>query len=228
MNETPDRVPFSDFYWTDSGRHAGMHARPVIGGVFIRLLDRRQAVLGDAPSAWPSGTRRTSATTGPRSPASGGWRRSWRTARDGAASWRYTVDRPAGDWMAREFDDRTWKEGQAGFGTPGTPGAEVRTVWNGPEIWLRRDIQLPEAVTGGDPSTLRLIVHHDEDAEIYLNGVLAARAGGYTSDYQPVRIRPEALKALKPGRNSLAVHCRQTSGGQYIDVGVGRVEVAAP
>jgi hypothetical protein len=144
------------------------------------------------------------------------------TAKERASEWRYTTDAPPVDWMTRNFDDRNWKQGLGGFGAQGTPGATVRTTWNGPEIWLRRDIYLPETV--GDASQLRLLVHHDEDADIYLNGVSALKAHGFTTDYVALRMHPDALKSIKPGRNTLAVHCRQTQGGQYIDVGIVRRE----
>jgi hypothetical protein len=62
--------------------------------------------------------------------------------------------------------------------------------------------------------------HHDEDAEIYLNGVLAAKVSGFSTDYEFVALTPAGRAALRPGRNTLAVHCHQTTGGQYIDVGV--------
>ncbi len=135
-------------------------------------------------------------------------------------TWRFTFEKPAGDWSQADFDDSGWKEGPGGFGTRGTPGAVVRTEWNTPNIWIRRTVTLPEKL----PADLHMLLHHDEDAEVYVNGVLAARVKNYTTDYEEVPLTPEGRAALKPGRNVLAVHCRQTTGGQYIDVGLMAVK----
>ena len=67
---------------------------------------------------------------------------------------------------------------------------------------------------------MKLRVYHDEDAEIYLNGVLAAKLKGFITEYAEVEVTPEAIATLKPGTNAVTVHCHQTAGGQGIDVGI--------
>lgn len=38
MNETTDRIPLTDWYWTHTGKVAGFRARPVVGGVLVKML----------------------------------------------------------------------------------------------------------------------------------------------------------------------------------------------
>ncbi len=142
------------------------------------------------------------------------------TAETEPVEWRYTFDAPAGDWTAPGFDDSAWTTGRAGFGTEGTPDARVGTVWNTPDIWIRRGFTLPDPV----PGDLVLRLHHDEDAEIYINGVRAAEIGGFSKTYEYIPIAAEALASLRPGRNLLAAHARQRRGGQYLDVGIAAFE----
>jgi hypothetical protein len=137
------------------------------------------------------------------------------TAETSPVPWRYTTEKPAADWFKSDFEADGWKEGPAGFGTKGTPGAVVRTVWKTDEISLRREIELPDQKLV-NPC---LFMHHDEDAEVYINGVFTAQAPDFTTEYGAVEIQPAARAALKPGKNIFAVHCHQTAGGQYIDVG---------
>jgi hypothetical protein len=123
------------------------------------------------------------------------------------ATWRYTTEKPAEDWFQPGFDASAWKEGRAGFGTQGTPGSIIGTEWKTPGIWLRR-----EFTVSGNPREVKLLMHHDEDAEVYINGVLAAKAVRHIGDYEEFEMSAEAAKALKPGRNVIALHCRQTTG----------------
>jgi hypothetical protein len=122
--------------------------------------------------------------------------------------------------LKADFDDSPWRQGPAPFGTlEPAVGRHPGTQWTTSDIYLRRTFDLPDA-KGGEISFL---VYHDEDVELYVNGVPAGKAAGFTTAYLVLAMTAEGKAALKSGKNTLAVHCHQTVGGQYIDVGIVRV-----
>lgn len=216
--ETPNRIGLGDWYDTATGHLNFFEARPVMGAAMIPFLYR--------PALWQKYAHKN-----PLNPA--GWAPIppapvvvpvMVAADQEPVTWQYTTDLPAPDWFKPAYNDRKWKSGRSGFGMDGTPGARVSTVWDTPDIWIRRVVDLPYPI----PDNLRLWLHHDDDVDVYLNGVLALKREGWTTGYEVFAISKAALKSLKPGQNSIAIHCHQNQGGQYIDCGLVQVSKPKP
>ena len=214
LDQTSTRMPLVDSYVTDNIKSDGMHARPVVGGLFIKMLSDRTLWR-----KWASLDRFNTAGWAPL-PVEPIVTEVVPSSRQTPVLWRYTTTKPSDDWTRPEFDATAWNEGPAGFGTS-PPGAVVRTPWTTDDIWIRREFTMP----AGRHDGLLFTVYHDEDVEIYVNGVLAAREAGFTTSYVPLEILPRALALLKPGAKIvLAAHCHQTAGGQNIDIGIGEIK----
>ena len=131
-------------------------------------------------------------------------------------AWKYTFENPGSGWEKASFDDKSWKEGKGGFGTRQTPNSKVGTVWSTGDIWLRRSFNF----SGKPQGNLVLRIFHDEDATVFLNGMEIARLAGHNGNYSLIDLPADAASLLKPGANLLAIHVKQTKGGQFIDAGL--------
>jgi hypothetical protein len=200
------RVGLTDLYFTDEPDAALMHSRPVIGGLFIKVLYDK--------SVWKKWAAKD------RTRANGPWApmppppQLVDVIKPCSTIWRYTTEKPSEGWFKLDFDDSAWLPAPGGFGTQGTPNANVKTEWKTSDIWLRAEMTIPES----NFHELALKLFHDEDAEVYIDGQTAARVSGFTTEYEVVPIGRRAK--LHAGKNLFGIHCHQTTGGQYIDLGI--------
>jgi ABC-type glycerol-3-phosphate transport system permease component len=131
-------------------------------------------------------------------------------------TWKYTFEQPSSNWTLPGFDDSKWQEGPAGFGAKNSMGGTVRTEWTSDGIWMRYSFDL----TSTYALYPYLRAHHNEEMEIYLNGQLIKTLPNYTFEYVHVPLDATVRQVLKEGKNTLSIHCKKVSFGQYCDAGL--------
>lgn len=127
-------------------------------------------------------------------------------------NWKFVTDTPDGQWMSPGFNDASWQQATGAF----SDDDHAPNKWTTHDIYTRRVFNLDK--TNFDHLLLNL--HHDDNVEGYLNGVLAYKATGWNDAPEQVEISAEAKAALKTGQNIMAIHCANTTGGAYLDAGL--------
>jgi hypothetical protein len=136
-----------------------------------------------------------------------------------STAWSFTTKEPAANWYAPDYVPTGWYTGFAGFGSNNS-SVYRHASWTTSDIWLRKSFDLG-TLTASALDSLVLYINHDENCEVYINGVLAASLTGFTGNYVIADISAQAKSALKSNaKNVIAIHCNQTIGGQYIDCGI--------
>ena len=132
---------------------------------------------------------------------------------------RFTREKPADGWQQPGFDDSSWREGTGAFGTDNN--SFIRTPWTEEysDIWVRRTVELTEADLQGD---LYLVFSHDDAFEISINGTQVGT--GIMELVEGVKVQLSGDKAglLRPGKNVIAAHCYNKTGGALVDFGIYR------
>jgi hypothetical protein len=126
---------------------------------------------------------------------------------------RFVTEVPSKGWEKSDFNDASWKQGKAGFGTPNT--FDTHTPWQTKEIWVRRTFTLPAI---NNDSELFLNYSHDDDFELYLNGTQIVNTGNRARNDNTVKLDKSLLSA--DGKNVIAVHCLDRGGLAYVDFGI--------
>ena len=138
-------------------------------------------------------------------------------ADEGGWEARYTRDVQADGWQKPDFDDSKWNQGKAAFGTPDLNF--VRTEWKdiNSDIYVRREVNITAEELGDD---LTIIYSHDDVFELYINGTKVADTGETWRDGIKLPLDAKLKKLLKAGKNIIAAHCHNTTGGAYTDFGL--------
>ena len=129
---------------------------------------------------------------------------------------KYTTEQPEEGWEMAAFNDSTWAQGNAAFGTEGGPS--VGTPWNTNRLWIRREVSF-------DPSLVKnrqLFVRYsyNDGMQLLINGKELVRTGTKARNDVKVQIPDSILETMEGGKALFAARCVNWGGTSFADFGL--------
>ena len=126
-------------------------------------------------------------------------------------------DKQSGEaWTAPGFDDSAWKAEKAAWGSE---GENINSRWGrtGSDIYIRREVELTAQQLQED---MYVKYSHDDVFELYINGKKVADTGETWVNGVVLHLDGDLKNLLHAGKNVIAAHCHNTTGGAYADFGL--------
>lgn len=135
----------------------------------------------------------------------------------GSEAWKgnFTFDKPEDNWTSPDYSADKWNVGKGAFGTNDQPA--VRTEWITKDIWVRREFTLDDININ---NSIYLKYSHDDIFELFLNGEKIVSTGYEWKNNVLIELKEDVKKKLRKGKNVIAAHCHNTTGGAYVDFGI--------
>ena len=127
----------------------------------------------------------------------------------------YTEKQPEEGWEAMNFKENNWKKGKGDFSTKDR--AHFATLWESEDIWIRRTFELTDDLSD---QPIFIEYSHDDDLDLFVNGVKVIATGNLCRMKSMLELNANVKKTLKPGKNVIALHCKNRVGGGYVDFGM--------
>ena len=124
----------------------------------------------------------------------------------------YTLTEPSGNWTEIGYDDSTWTKGEGAFGSANRKPM-IHTLWDGPELWVRRTFSVDRNLAGKD---VDLFIKVNEYGTVYINGIKVCDSDKSSGSY--IRLSDEITASLVAGENIIAAYCANPTGTAHLDV----------
>ncbi len=130
----------------------------------------------------------------------------------------FTEIEPSANWNDLHFAVSQWKKGLGSFGDLQAAGNQ----WKSKDLWVRRQFIVGDL----DKGKVYLKIHHDDNVDVFLNGQKIYTHEGWNDRLEYKDVDALARKALRKGSNTLAVHVKNTAGGQWLDIGLAQEKIS--